>query len=360
MSAPNELSSAQALMRSIIQRIATGPELSKDISREEARDGMRAVLDGAIDPVQSAIFLIALRMKRETDDEYLGILDALRSVTTQKACADVDELVDLADPYDGFNRGLPVSPFLGAVLAACGVRAVIHGVAALGPKFGVTPRQVLAAAGQRVDCTVAEAVARIEDPAIGWAYIDQNAFCPALYELTPLRTLMVKRPAITTVEKVLGPVRARGRTHLMTGYVHKAYPRIYAFLARAAKFDSALVVRGVEGGVIPSLRQTGRAFRIIGDGSEEIELQPADFGFGGGIVPPALPPGDAFDAATAARAAAEEGIAALSGARGPARDALIAAASLCLWHLDRYPDQKSAAAAVAAVLDTGAARRYLD
>ena len=70
------------LMRSIIQRIATGPELSKDISFEEARVGMRAILDGEIDPVQAGIFLIALRMKRETDDENLGVFEAIREVTT--------------------------------------------------------------------------------------------------------------------------------------------------------------------------------------------------------------------------------------------------------------------------------------
>jgi anthranilate phosphoribosyltransferase len=360
MPSPNEPAAARELMHSIIQRIATGPELSRDISRQEARDGMKAILDGAIDPVQAAIFLIALRMKRETDDEYLGILDALRAAS-EAGSADVDELVDLADPYDGFNRGLPVSPFLGAVLAACGVHAVIHGVAAMGPKFGVTPRQVLAAADQRVDCTVQEAVARIEDPALGWAYLDQSAFCPALHELTPLRTLMIKRPALTTIEKLLGPVRARGRTHLVTGYVHKAYPRIYALLARAAGFDSALIVRGVEGGIIPSLRQTGRVLRVKDGDREEVELQPADFGFDGGITPPPLPSmADAFDAEAAARAAAEEGIAALSGASGPARDALITAAALCLWHLGRHPDFRSAAAAVATILDSGAARRHLD
>jgi anthranilate phosphoribosyltransferase len=49
-------------MRSIIQRIATGPDMSKDISLEEARAGMKAILEDDIDPVQSAIFLIALRM----------------------------------------------------------------------------------------------------------------------------------------------------------------------------------------------------------------------------------------------------------------------------------------------------------
>jgi len=115
------------LMRSIIQRIATGPELSKDISFEEARVGMRAILDGEIDPVQAGIFLIALRMKRETDDENLGVFEAIREVTTV-ATAEADEVIDVADPYDGYTRSLPPSPFLPALLAECGVAAVSHGV----------------------------------------------------------------------------------------------------------------------------------------------------------------------------------------------------------------------------------------
>ena len=70
-------------MRQYIQKIATGPELSKDLSREEARDGMRLILSGDADPVQAAIFLIALRMKRETMPENLGVLDALLDQTRQ-------------------------------------------------------------------------------------------------------------------------------------------------------------------------------------------------------------------------------------------------------------------------------------
>jgi len=55
---------SQALMKSIIQRVATGPDLSKNIDFEEARDGMQAILRGEIDDVQSAIFLIALHETR--------------------------------------------------------------------------------------------------------------------------------------------------------------------------------------------------------------------------------------------------------------------------------------------------------
>ena len=67
----------QELMHSIIQRIATGPELSKSISLEESEQAMTAILTNEISDVQSAIFLIAMRMKRETMDENIGILVAL-------------------------------------------------------------------------------------------------------------------------------------------------------------------------------------------------------------------------------------------------------------------------------------------
>jgi len=355
-----------ALMRSILQRIATGPELSKDISREEARAGMRLILEEQVDPVQAGIFLIALRMKRETDDENLGVLDAIRDLT-QTVTAQVDELIDIADPYDGFTRSLPASPFLPALLAACGLPAVSHGVESVGPKYGITHRQVLRAAGAPVDLTPTQAAARLADAKIGWAYVDQRAFCPSLHALIGLRDLIVKRPAITTVETLTGPLRGLRKTHLMTGYVHKPYSRIYALLARAAGFDSALIVRGVEGGVIPSLRQAGKLFYYRDRNKEmheeqALDLSPGELGIEQSVRAVPLPgsvEGDEakpnFDATVAAQAAAEFGLAALGGAPGATRDSLVYAAAVCLWHVRRYDSLVAAAAAVRQVLDSGTA-----
>jgi anthranilate phosphoribosyltransferase len=85
---------SQDLMKSIIQRVATGPDLSKDIAFEEARDGMQAILRGEIDDVRSAIFLIALRMKRESMEENEGILAAILA-QSDKQQINVEDLVDL-------------------------------------------------------------------------------------------------------------------------------------------------------------------------------------------------------------------------------------------------------------------------
>ena len=86
------------------------------------RKALEWVQQGRIDPVRAGIFLIALRMKRETPEENRGVLQAIldaREVVT----ADVDEVVDIADPYDGYNRTIPASPFLAPLLAECGIPA---------------------------------------------------------------------------------------------------------------------------------------------------------------------------------------------------------------------------------------------
>ncbi|AGA91415.1 anthranilate phosphoribosyltransferase [Thioflavicoccus mobilis 8321] len=362
-----ETDDARWAMRSILQRVATGPTLSKDIALEEARLAMEAILAGRVDPVQAGVFLIALRMKRETDDELKGILDAIRT-TTSTVTADVDEVVDIADPYDGYNRCLPAAPFVPAVLAACGVPAVTHGLDRVGPKFGVTHRHVLAAAGVPIHLTPELATARLSNPDLGWTYVDQRAFNPALHDLIDLRTTIVKRQAITTTEVLAKPIVGRRRTHFVTGYVHKPYPRIYALLARHVGFDSALFVRGVEGGIVPSLRQAGVCVGYQHKGEEQtFDIDPPALGIEQVVrsvpLPDELPqttrPGDeiavAVDVGATAQAAAHAGLAALGGAKGPTYDSLVFTAALVLWHLGRSDSLRAAAEQVRSVLDSGAA-----
>ena len=358
---------AKALMRSIIQRVATGPELSKDISQEEARGGMRAILDGHIDPVQAAIYFIGLRMKRETPEENRGVLDGIID-RMDRVTADVDELIDIADPYDGYNRTLPPSPFLPALMAACGVPAVSHGMETVSPKFGVTHRQIMRAAGKNDSLTPQQAADQIANGSTGWAYVDQSQFCPKLNDLIDFRTLIIKRPTLTTVETETMPIRARGKTHHVCGYVHKPYPPVYAMLAAHSGFDSALLVRGIEGGVIPSLRQAGKLFSFEGETVvREADPLPQEFGFEHELRAVPVPDscrqeqgsnedvtGD-FNREAFAKAAAEAGLAALGGEKSMTYDALVYGAANILWHLGKYNEIAEAADFVRGVLDSGEA-----
>jgi anthranilate phosphoribosyltransferase len=351
------------LMRSIIQRIATGPELSKNISQDEARLGAKAIIENQIDPVQAAIFFIALRMKRETMEENKGVLEAVLE-TTRRAAASVDEVVDIGDPYDGYNRCLPATPFLGPLLAEFGVHVVCHGLESVGPKYGLNARHVLKAAGVPVDLDPAAATARLSDPALGWTYLDQAQSNPGMHDLAGLRARMIKRQVLTTVEVLSKPIAGKKKTHFITGFVHKPYPPIYAELARVAGFDTACIVRGVEGGVIPSLRQAGRYFEYHDMGPEsEVSVDPAALGIQQDVRAVPLPgsvataEGEdeivaAIDIPSAAKAAAEAGIAALNGTKGPCYDSLVLAGSIILKHVGKTASLAEAAEKIRAVLDS--------
>jgi len=357
------LENPEKTMISIIQRVATGPELSKSITYDEARAGMRLVLEGLADPVQAAVFLIGLRVKRETDDENKGILQGILD-KTNTVVTDVDELVDVADPYNGYGRSLPSSPFLPVLLAESGVPAVSHGIETVAPKFGVTHSQVLQAAGVSVNLSGEEIWKQICDSDVGWAYVDQSTFCPSLYGMAQFRKRIVKRAAISTAEVLTGPIRGRKKTHLLTGYVHNAYPPIYTMLARHSGFSSTLLLRGTEGGVTPSLRKRDEFIRYWERGEDEVfEADPLEIDIEQDNrlvpIPQELLPnknrdfGPDENNSEIAKLAAKEGLGALEGTRNATSDALLYSASLTLWHLGRYDSVQKAAVVVRKILSSG-------
>lgn len=350
----------QADIELCIQKVATGPEYSKDLSFDEARSGMDLILGGQADPVQAAVVLIALRMKRETGDENRGALQAILDHRVQ-AVSEADEIVDLSDPYNGQLRGLTMAPFIAPVLSACGIPAFSQGLESVGPKFGITHKNILDAAGARTDDSPEQVAAQLADSDIGWGYIDQKQYCPALHDLVPLRNKIIKRTVITTIEVATRPIAGRVKTHLVTGYVHKAYPPVYTDIARFAGYDSAAIVRGVEGGLMPSLRQAMRFYRYSGDADDAyIDIDPQSIGIASDTRTIPLPGGiksleEAGDQAKAdaTQHAADLGIAALQNREGLARDSLVYGTAIVLFHLGRYESLPLSAAAARQAIASG-------
>jgi anthranilate phosphoribosyltransferase len=346
----------EKLIHSIIQRIATGPEFSKNIEEEEAEAAMGAVLKGEIDEVQSAIFLVALRMKRETMDENTGILKALLKITTSQF-AEVENLIDIGDPYSGYNRTIPISSFLPPLLAELGLPTIIHGLDSVSPKFGLTHRHINTAMGLDPDISITDAKSRIESEDIGWPYLDQSVHCKELHRLVPLRNKIIKRTVINTLETLIGPLRGKN-THSILGYVHKPYPPIYATLTSSAGFDTSLLIRGIEGGIVPSLRQKGLMISYVG-GVEKasVEIDPKMMSINQELRSIAFPKGLNIksDKTNLAEYTIALGMAALAGEKGMYYDGLVYLASLILWHVNKFELIEEAATRVRQVLDSGRA-----
>ena len=358
--------SSEELMKSVIQRVATGPELSKNISREEAKASMDSILNREVSDIRSAIFLIALRMKRETEDENLGVQDAMNENTSQITCA-LDNVINVADPYDGYTRNIPSSLYILPLLAELGFPAFSQGVESVGPKYGCTHHKILKLAGLDVLLSDKEVCDKLENKKIGWGYIDQSIFAPKLYGLKDLRSEIIKRPVITTIEVLANPIKAKN-THFVTGYVHKPYPPIYLMLARNAGFDSSIVIRGTEGGIVPSLRQKANAhFYLNKDKNDElIEIEPGkDLDINQTVRAVKIP--DEFekkakldkieikvDAKEIAKESLKLGMDALSGTAGPMRDCIALSTSIILQHVS-HQSITDCFREINDVLDSGAA-----
>ena len=360
-----------ALMRSIIQRIATGPELSKDISRDEARRGMRLVLDGAVDPVRAAVFLIALRMKRETDDENLGILDAVLE-TTDTVTAPVDEVVDLSDPYNGFNRksariGLPSRGARGMRGAGDFARSGVDGAEV---RRHPPPRT----RGKR----------NAGRPGDGRDL--QPTFRPGC-RMGVLRPVRLQFEAPCAGRIAVAHRQAPGADHRRgdgrTGTRPAAHARGHRLRAQAVRrnLHDARAVRGVRFGAhrarhrrrdhffFPSLRQGAKVWAYHGEGEErDADISPDEVGTAQTVRAVPLPEGvegyrrksdetgGEVDGVAIAEAAARAGLDALDGAPGPARDSLVYGAALILRHVGRARRLNEAADLVRTVIDDGRAR----
>ncbi len=329
-------------MREYLQLVATGPELSKSLNQEQAKDAMGIILRRETGAIRSGIFLIAMRMKRETDEENIGILNALTAVMSSTKTR-LSTVLAMTDPFNGFLRSIPATPFVPAVLAACGLPTYIHGIESTGPKYGLTPHKILLAAGRPVDLDIGSARDRLDNPDIGWTYLDQRQYAPKLHDLMALRDAMVKRSCLSTIEVVLRPIAGAETSHLMTGYVHKAYPPVYAALAEHAGFQSAAIVRGVEGGCIPSISQLSRYFAVDGGEPQLRRLSPQELGIHQTERAIPVPERFAGDLAAStyrqtdvlmpvAEYATRLGLAALKGSPGPMLDSLVYSAAIALSH----------------------------
>jgi anthranilate phosphoribosyltransferase len=351
---------SKKLMHSIIQAIATGPNMSKDIDFTQAKLAMTAILNGEIEDIQVAIFLIALRMKRETNQENQGILAAILD-KSDKRQINVDNLVDLGEPYSGYSRSIPTSSFLPPLLAELGIPVIIHGLDNLTPKFGLTHRHINKALGLNVDCSVTKAKERLEDKSIGWTYLDQAQYCKPLYSMLSLRNSIVKRTVINTIETLICPIRAK-KTHSIKGYVHKAYQSIYVDLVKANNIDTTLLVKGIEGGVTPSLRQPSTIISHQENHKQQnININPLSLNINRNVRAISLPKKFRIENNISAIAdyTAKLGKLALSGESGEFYDSLVLSASLILWHLKKVKSIEDGAEQVRFVLNSGKAIKRL-
>jgi len=211
----------------------------RDLSREEAREVMGAIMSGETTPAQIGGFLIALRLKGETPDEIAGCAEAMRdhvlAVRPQR-----EDLVDTAGTGGDGARTINISTAAALVAAAAGAAVAKHGNRAVSSASGSA--DVLEALGFTLEQEPARIARSIDD--LGFGFLFAPTHHPAMRHAAPVRRELATR----TVFNVLGPLtNPAGARAQVVGVYSPALVRTIAEVLARLGARRAFVVHGAGG-----------------------------------------------------------------------------------------------------------------
>jgi anthranilate phosphoribosyltransferase len=323
--------------RATIKAVGTGERGRRSLTFSEAREAMSALLSGAASPAQAGAFLIAMRLKGETADELAGLAEGLRDAAPALRPPPGVPLVATAGAYDGVGEAPHLSLAAAAAAAACGAGVVVHCGATLGPKFGVTPADVLAALGGAAAPSPADSEAMLARA--GATVVHAGEALPGWAALAELRDEIGPRGPVHSAEKLVDWFGAR---RFVVAYTHQPYRDRLLGALDLLGAHAAIAVRGLEGSDIV------RPGRPVADGlSGPLEL------------PEQL--GDSIGPAPGARASADLTRAVLAGAAGRVVEtAVTLSAGVRLLAAGVAPTALRGASAARAAIADGRATAALD
>lgn len=246
--------------------IARGPTLSRPLTRKEAKAAMGMVLDGEVDPVQLGGFLLVLRQRGETAEEFAGFVEATRERMTLPANLPKPD-IDWPS-YADRHRQQPWFVLAALLLAENGFSVFMHGIE--GEHVNCAPtRPVLRALGIDPCSSLEEAAIRLGQT--GFAYAGLETFAPEAESLFHLKPKLGVRSVANTFVRDLNPLNAE---LTMIGIVHSAYRSQHQQTLNLLGQSKAAIFKGIGGEIQRNPYKAGRA-ATLGDGAPGEESWPA-------------------------------------------------------------------------------------
>jgi anthranilate phosphoribosyltransferase len=254
-------------MREYIARVMD----SGDLSREEARKAMDAIMGGGISDALISAFLTALKIKKETIEEISGFSDAMLEKARRvevKGKRLVDTCGTGGDELGTFN----ISTTAAFIAAGAGVSIAKHGNRSVSSRSGSA--DVLESSGVNIGLGP-EAVARcIEKTGIGFIYA-RMAHSAMKYAARVRQELGIK-----TVFNILGPItNPAGANGRVLGVYDASLLEVMAGVLRNLGVDRAFVINCENGMDELSTSARSRVVYLEDGNMTEYVLDPARLGF---------------------------------------------------------------------------------
>jgi anthranilate phosphoribosyltransferase len=222
-----------SLIQEMIAKAISGP-----LSEEEATEAFELLFSGKASNAQIAGFLIALRMRGETVNEYFAASQAMRS-----RCKSVNAppgSIDIVGTGGDGKGTLNISTATAFVVAGAGVTVAKHGNRNLSSKSGSA--DVLTCLG--IEVMVGPEVVSNAISTLGIGFMMAPIHHPAMAHVMPVRTELGTR----TIFNILGPLtNPAGVTRQLTGAFSKDLIRPMAETLKKLGSDKVWVVHGDDG-----------------------------------------------------------------------------------------------------------------
>ncbi|MES2145263.1 MAG: anthranilate phosphoribosyltransferase [Pseudomonadota bacterium] len=319
-----------------------GIAATRPLSRAEAEAAFGALFDGEGTPAQMGGFLMALRTRGETVDEYAAAATVMRAkCNAVRAPAGAMDIVGTG----GDGKGtLNISTATAFVVAGTGVVVAKHGNRNLSSKSGAADALTEMGLNVMVGPEVVERC--LAEAGIGFMMAPMHH--PAIRHVMPVRAELGTR----TIFNILGPLtNPAGAKRQLTGAFSPALIRPMAETLLALGSEKAWLVHGGDGTDEVSIAAPTKVAAVENGAVREFDLHPEDAGL-------AVHPFEAIMGGTPAENA-HAFRALLDGASGAYRDAVLLNAAAALMVADKVATLKDGVTLARQSIDSGAAKAKL-
>ena len=314
------------------------------LSADETHAVFAEIMDGIATDVQKASFLVALRMKGEAADEVFGAARAMRERVIPIE-ADAETLVDTCGT-GGDGRGtFNVSTVSAFVTAGAGATVAKHGNRAVSSSCGSA--DVLTELGVNIDLD-AERMTDVLNR-VGISFLFAPKLHPAMAAVAPIR----RELGVRTVFNLLGPLTnpAFARRQVLGVYSRHLLPIVADALRRLGS-EHALVVHSADGMDEISISAETFVVELRNGEFGERTMTPEEIGVDRHDIEH-LAGGDAKMNAAIAREV-------LGGARGAAREIVVANAGAAIYVAGIAENLREGVELAKRSIDSGAAMQKLE
>ncbi|MGC1495250.1 MAG: anthranilate phosphoribosyltransferase [Sulfitobacter sp.] len=324
-------------LKPLIDAAANGP-----LSRAQAAEAFEILFDGEATPSQIGGFLMALRTRGETVDEYAAAASVMRA-KCHKVVAPEGAMDIVGTGGDGKGT-LNISTATAFVVAGAGVVVAKHGNRNLSSKSGAA--DALTQMGLNV--MVGPKIVERELAEAGIGFMMAPMHHPAIAHVMPTRSELGTR----TIFNILGPLtNPAGVKRQLTGAYRRDLIRPMAETLGALGAEKAWLVHGSDG--TDELTITGVSWVSGLDAGDvtDFEIHPEDAGL-------PVHPFEAIIGGTPAENA-RDFAALLDGTQSAYRDAVLLNSAAALVVADAAPDLKTGVEMARTSIDSGAAREKI-